>query len=70
MSVGRRFIAGASCPSCKQIDKLFMYEKDGHKVKECVRCGFHEVLPSEDDETPAENSGVQVIDLKGLGSDT
>lgn len=41
----KRFIAGAVCPSCGEQDKLFLYrDPDGHPVRECVRCGFSEIM--------------------------
>jgi len=37
----RRFIAGAQCPKCEQIDKVVMYDtEDGKRMRECVSCGF------------------------------
>jgi uncharacterized protein len=36
----RRFIAGAICPSCQQMDKLFVYSDSGSNHCECVNCGF------------------------------
>lgn len=37
----RRFIAGAVCPRCAQIDKIVMYDNDsGRRVRECVSCGY------------------------------
>ena len=36
----RRFIAGATCPGCKAVDTLALSERDGHRVCECVECGF------------------------------
>lgn len=44
MTRHRRFIAGAVCPSCKEMDKLFIYESDDKKIRECVRCGFQEEI--------------------------
>lgn len=40
----RRFIAGAVCPECRQLDKLVTYEDAGENYRECVRCGFKEKL--------------------------
>ena len=40
MSELRRFIAGAVCPACKQIDTLFVYANGDSNVCECVQCGF------------------------------
>ena len=42
MSQLRKFIAGAECPECKQVDKLFVTEQEGTLVCECVACGFRE----------------------------
>ena len=37
----RRFIAGAVCPRCAQMDKIVMYDNDsGRRVRECVSCGY------------------------------
>ncbi|NIB39518.1 YheV family putative metal-binding protein [Pseudomaricurvus alkylphenolicus] len=36
----RRFIAGAVCPRCSEMDKIVVYEKEGKDYRECVRCGF------------------------------
>jgi uncharacterized metal-binding protein (TIGR02443 family) len=36
----KRFIAGAVCPSCSQMDKLVMYLQDEVQIRECVRCGY------------------------------
>lgn len=38
-----RFIAGAVCPQCKEIDKLKMYKDGQQDVRECVRCGYRDV---------------------------
>lgn len=45
MSTTKRFIAGAVCPRCAEIDKLMMYTDDNHQqVRECVRCGYQDVM--------------------------
>ena len=49
----KRFIAGAVCPKCEQMDKLMMYDTEDHqRFRECVSCGFKELLveQSEPDE--------------------
>lgn len=38
----KRFIAGAVCPRCGEMDRLVVYEKDDGTYKECVSCGFEE----------------------------
>lgn len=40
--IKKRFIAGAICPACKQMDKLVMYRENDTQVRECVECGFSE----------------------------
>lgn len=41
----RRFIAGAVCPKCAEMDKTVMYRvSDLEQVRECVRCGFKESI--------------------------
>jgi uncharacterized metal-binding protein (TIGR02443 family) len=40
----RRFIAGATCPACGRIDKLFVRSEEGLRVCECVACGHRETL--------------------------
>lgn len=38
----KRFIAGAVCPRCAQMDKLFVYRIDDRNFRECVHCEFLE----------------------------
>jgi uncharacterized metal-binding protein (TIGR02443 family) len=41
----KRFIAGAMCPRCSEMDKIVMfYGDDGAQVRECVACGFTDAL--------------------------
>lgn len=41
----KRFIAGAVCPRCAEMDKLVMYTDDqNQQVRECVRCGYQDVM--------------------------
>ncbi len=40
----RRFIAGAMCPACQELDKVVMYDEDGTRWRECVSCGFKDAL--------------------------
>ena len=45
MTLQRRFIAGAVCPACKQMDKVVMYDDElGQRVRECVQCGYKDAL--------------------------
>ncbi|WP_420588786.1 YheV family putative zinc ribbon protein [Bacterioplanoides sp.] len=37
----RRFIAGAVCPKCSEMDRTVIYSNDdGEEVRECISCGF------------------------------
>ena len=43
--IQRRFIAGAVCPRCAQMDKIVMYDSEaGERVRECVSCGYRDSL--------------------------
>lgn len=53
----RRFIAGAVCPACEQMDKVVMFDDDdGKRWRECVSCGFKDLLI----EQPQEELGTRV----------
>ena len=36
----RRFIAGAVCPSCGELDRLVVEGEGSAKTRRCVACGF------------------------------
>ena len=38
----KRFIAGAVCPRCGEMDRLVSYTNDEGSFKECVSCDFEE----------------------------
>lgn len=40
----KRFIAGAVCPRCNEMDKLTVYSENGKDFRECVSCGFKEEM--------------------------
>lgn len=45
MASPKRFIAGAVCPRCAEMDKIRMYTTDdGDQVRECVACGFTDAV--------------------------
>lgn len=44
----RRFIAGAVCPRCAEMDKVVMFDNEaGQRVRECVSCGYTDALDGE-----------------------
>lgn len=42
--IKRRFIAGAVCPRCSEMDKLVVYNEDGKDFRACVNCDFKEEM--------------------------
>ncbi|SEN33611.1 YheV family putative zinc ribbon protein [Halomonas caseinilytica] len=53
MATQKRFIAGAICPRCAEMDRIRSWEQNGMRYRECVSCDFFEQLPIEE-ETPPE----------------
>lgn len=50
----KRFIAGAVCPKCSEMDKLVMFNnEEGKQTRECIACGYLDVMKDETD-TPEE----------------
>lgn len=43
-SIKRRFMAGAVCPRCSNMDTIQVYNLDGKDFRECVECGFKEEM--------------------------
>jgi len=43
-SIKRRFVAGAVCPRCSEMDKLMVYNEEGKDYRECVACGYKEEM--------------------------
>jgi uncharacterized metal-binding protein (TIGR02443 family) len=74
MSAIKRFIAGAVCPKCAEMDRLVSYTNDDGTFKECVACGFMEkqivqVAPDELEtrvnhiEQEAQDDSLQVVQI-------
>lgn len=40
MNMPRRFIAGAVCPKCAEMDRIVMYTNEDGQFRECVSCGY------------------------------
>ncbi len=40
MTIVKRFIAGAVCPRCGEMDKLKAWTEDDIQYRECVACDF------------------------------
>lgn len=42
--VTKRFIAGAVCPKCGELDVLLTYRENDEEYRECVDCGFKDKM--------------------------
>lgn len=68
----KRFIAGATCPQCGQMDTLYLDTEAGERVRACVSCEFHEVMRFENNapepqtrvnRQDADEEAVRMVDL-------
>ena len=60
MTIVKRFIAGAVCPRCAEMDTLKMYRQDGREYRECVRCDFSDSMAMDGSDQPAEELETRV----------
>lgn len=42
MSVIKRFVAGAVCPRCGEMDTIRVYRNEIREYRECVKCGYQD----------------------------
>ncbi len=55
LNIGKkRFIAGAVCPACSELDKIQMWDVDGVPHRECVACGYADTLNEQGQSVPKE----------------
>jgi len=54
MSVIKRFIAGAVCPRCAEMDTLRMFRDEEREHRECVRCDFTDSMRLDGEPEPNE----------------
>ena len=53
----RRFIAGAVCPKCSEMDRTVMYTNDdGDEVRECISCGYSQTSKEQAQENSQANT--------------
>lgn len=50
----KRFIAGAVCPACSQMDTIRMFQVDDVPHRECVACGYADTLDERGNSIPSE----------------
>ena len=75
-STKRRFVAGAVCPRCSEMDKLVVYSEEGKDYRECVACGYKDEMRFKPQQreldtrvnlTEEEKSDVQVVTILPFG---
>jgi len=67
----KRFIAGAVCPQCKEVDAIYTEQVAGKKYRACASCGFREEMRFENQQAELETrvnrspvrSDIQVVKL-------
>jgi uncharacterized metal-binding protein (TIGR02443 family) len=71
MSISKkRFIAGAVCPACSEMDKIQMWDEGGVPHRECVACGYADTLDERGNSVPRElSTRVNVSALKPKAAD-
>ena len=57
-----RFIAGAVCPSCKEIDKIAITSDD--QTIYCLSCDFKEHKPEESPTNQSKTGEPQVVNIE------
>ena len=66
----KRFIAGAVCPACSELDKIQMWDEDGVPHRECVACGYADTLDERGNSVPRElATRVNISALKPKAAD-
>lgn len=40
----KRFVAGAVCPRCGEMDKLRTWRDEAQEHRECIQCGYSDVM--------------------------
>jgi hypothetical protein len=71
MSISKkRFIAGAVCPACSEMDKIQMWDDGGVPHRECVACGYADTLDERGNSVPKElPTRVNISALKPKAAD-
>ncbi|HUE92439.1 MAG TPA: YheV family putative zinc ribbon protein [Pseudomonas sp.] len=71
MSISKkRFIAGAVCPACSEMDKIQMWDEGGVPHRECVACGYADTLDERGNSVPRElPTRVNISALKPKAAD-
>ena len=55
----KRFIAGAVCPKCSEMDKMVMFRNEENiQTRECVACGYTDTVKDEPESSTEMNTRV------------
>jgi uncharacterized metal-binding protein (TIGR02443 family) len=60
MTIVKRFIAGAVCPRCAEMDTLKMYRDEQREYKECVRCDYSDSMALDGSDQPESELDTRV----------
>jgi len=67
----KRFIAGAVCPRCAELDKLTMHlDEQQQQVRECVRCGYQDVMTEQGPRQMQKDELITRVNQPRLGEQT
>ena len=69
MKQHRRFIAGAVCPKCAEMDRLVTYINEEGSFRECVSCDYVNKLPDQDDQAALNALDTRVNQLTPMELD-
>ena len=69
MKQHRRFIAGAVCPKCADMDRLVTYTNDEGSFRECVSCDYVNKLADQDDQAESDVLDTRVNQLTPMELD-
>lgn len=60
--MAKRFIAGAVCPKCEKIDKI--YVEDNSQVAKCAACGYELQQPDAPQNSQQPDEAVTLVNFK------
>ncbi len=60
MSIVKRFVAGAVCPRCGEMDTIRVYRNDIREYRECVKCDYVDGQNLDGSPDPAEELATRV----------
>ena len=69
MKQHRRFIAGAVCPKCAEMDRLITYTTDEGTFRECVSCDYVDKQTEQEDQTESNALETRVNHLSPMELD-